>query len=98
MAHVTVGKVQRVVHHYTNINGKDVEVRVITNPDSYSKDVIVYDKPLAKGDKKGVIEYWIGANDYISNRGQGRKSVSDKIASLKSEGLTAEQILAKLVA
>lgn len=55
----------------------------------------VYRKTAAKGKNKGKMLYAVSVDDYIPRK-RSKVSVSDKIASLKSQGMTDAEILQAL--
>jgi len=78
---------------YVIDDGVKVEIKEIDNPQEYPTDTKIYSKQLVKGKKKGQYTYAVSVADFIPNK---RVSTNDKIEMLKSQGLTAEEIIAKL--
>lgn len=92
----TVDSFKRIATLYVDVDGKDIEVKEISNPELYT-DKTVYQAICKKGATKGQYKFCVASSDYISNRGKGKIAIADKIASLQAQGLTPEQIIASLL-
>lgn len=80
---------------YVEDNDKLVEVKQIDNAQDYGKDVTVYTKEAAKGANKGKAIYAVGVADFVPKK---RASTKQSVQNMLAEGLTAEEIVARLSA
>lgn len=78
---------------YVEHDGKKIEIKEIDNPEDYGTDVRMYTKIAAKGATKGSKLYSVAIEDYQPKR---KKSQKDTILSLRAQGLTDSEIIAKL--
>ena len=78
---------------YVEVKGKRIEIKEIDNPEDYGTDVRMYTKIAAKGATKGAKLYSVAIADYQPKR---KKSQKDTILSLRAQGLTDSEIIAKL--
>ena len=91
MATVKVNSIIRKL--YVEHNGKLVEVKDHIDPSDYPKGVTVYTKEAAKGKEAGKALYAVAVEDFIPKK---RKSSKESIQSMLANGMTAEEIVAKL--
>ena len=91
MTLVKVTSIQRKL--FVEHNGKLVEVKQIEDATDYPKGVTVYTKEAVKGATKGQALYAVAVEDFIPKK---RKSSKESIQSMLANGMTAEEIVAKL--
>ena len=76
----------------TTPDGKEVEIKEISDIDGYTT---LYRKTAAKGKNKGTMLYAVSIDDYTPRK-RSKISVADKIANLKSQGMSDSEILLAL--
>ena len=91
MATVKVNSIQRKL--FVEHAGKLVEVKQIEDATEYPKGVTVYTKEAAKGKEAGKALYAVAVDDFIPKK---RKSSKESIQSMLANGMTADEIVAKL--
>ena len=91
MATVKVNSIIRKL--YVEHNGKLVEVKDHIDPSDYPKGTTIYTKEAAKGKEAGKALYAVAVEDFIPKK---RKSSKESIRSMLANGMTAEEIVAKL--
>ena len=91
MATVKVNNIIRKL--FVEHEGKLVEVKDNIDPSDYPKGVTIYTKEAAKGKDKGAPLYAVAVEDFIPKK---RKSSKESIQSMLANGMTAEEIVAKL--
>ena len=89
--------VEAFAHQLTTVvNGKTINIKEVSSLAGYD-GITVYSKVAAKGVNKGQLIYAVSTEDYKAPSRKTLKQVtSDKIATLKAQGLSAEQIIAAL--
>lgn len=91
---MTQAKVDSFQHQlYVEHNGKRVDIKEIDDATIYPKGVTIYTKEAAKGKNKGSTLYAVAVEDFIPKK---RKSSKESIQSMLANGMTAEEIVAKL--
>jgi len=80
---------------YVEANGQLIEVKQVEDVSEYPKTTTVYSKTLVKGAKAGQTTYAVAVEDFIPKK---RTSAKESIQSLMAQGLSAEEILARLTA
>lgn len=89
-------KVDNIVRKtFVVVDGSEIEVKVITNPDDY--DTTVYQSEYTKGAKVGQALYAVRVEDYKPRERATVAGVKNKIEALKASGMSAEDILAALL-
>ena len=91
---MTTVKVNNIIRKlFIENDGKLVEVKDSIDPSDYPKGVTIYTKDAAKGKDKGTPLYAVAVEDFIPKK---RKSSKESIQSMLANGMTAEEIVAKL--
>ena len=91
MTTVSITSIQRKL--FVEHNSKLVEVKQIEDATEYPKGTTVYTKEAAKGAKAGSTLYAVAVEDFIPKK---RKSSKESIQSMLANGMSAEEIVAKL--
>jgi Tol biopolymer transport system component len=86
-----VARIERKL--YVTVDNKLVEVKQLTSLAGYSDKVVIYHKLAVKGKTQGKNIYAVGIEDYVP---QPKTTITDKIATLKAQGLSDTQVLAML--
>ena len=91
---MTTVKVTSIIRKlYVEYNGDLVEIKDHIDPSDYPKGVTIYTKEAAKGKDKGTPLYAVAVEDFIPKK---RKSSKESIQSMLANGMSAEEIVAKL--
>ena len=91
MTQVKVNSIIRKL--FVEHNSKLVEVKQIEDATEYPKSVTIYTKEAVKGATKGTTLYAVAVEDFIPKK---RKSSKESIQSMLANGMSAEEIVAKL--